>query len=29
MGINYQVARNLLYQAMKMLKKHIAISAND
>jgi len=29
MGINYQVARNLLCQAMKMLKKHIAISAND
>ena len=29
MGINYQVARNLLYQAMKMLKKHITISAND
>jgi len=29
MNINYQVARNLLYQAMKMLKKYIAISAND
>jgi RNA polymerase sigma factor (sigma-70 family) len=29
MGINYQVARNLLYQAMKMLKKYITISAND
>jgi len=29
MGINYQVARNLLYQAMKMLKKQFVISAND
>lgn len=28
MSINYQVARNLLHQAMKMLKKHIQY-AND
>jgi RNA polymerase sigma-70 factor (ECF subfamily) len=26
MNINYQVARNLLYQAMKMLKKNITVS---
>jgi RNA polymerase sigma factor (sigma-70 family) len=26
MNINYQVARNLLHQAMKMLKKHITIA---